>query len=50
MQSGGSGGAAAEAAIGETDGRADILYRVSRIISYPLISKDIKMSNYKTEG
>ena len=28
----GSGGATAEAAIGETDGRADIFYRVSRII------------------
>ena len=33
---GGGGGARAEAAIGETDGRAEIFYRVSRILPYPL--------------
>ena len=42
MQPGG-GGATAEAAIGETDGRADIFYRVSRIIPYPLFHEDITL-------
>ena len=40
MQPGG-GNATAEAAIGETDGRADIFYRVSRIIPHTLYFEKI---------